>query len=198
MSSARSTSSRITPPPFITADLDQAGQGAPGVPWCFPPRQLQVRHALGTYSSDAPFGGRGRSGWTDAFDVAQLLTRIYDDYGAITEDIIRTERLVRRQREDVRVAIDRLIHSLANAASIPLQGVLNAYDQRPHTPYRRPEYVPRPARLFTTEESTRVASPFDFMERYPAIFREPSPAPYQRSSRHRNLMPASAPVGGDE
>ena len=124
MSSARSTSSQVTPPPFITADLDQAGQGAPGVPWCFPPRQLQVRHALGTYSSDAPFGGRGRSGWTDAFEVAQLLTRIYDDYGVITEDIVRTERLVRRQREDVRVAIDRLIHSLANAASIPLQGVV--------------------------------------------------------------------------
>ena len=43
-----------------------------------------------------------------------------------------------------------------------------------------------------------MVSPFDFMERYPAVFHEPSPAPYQRTSRHRNTTPASAPVGGNE
>ena len=43
-----------------------------------------------------------------------------------------------------------------------------------------------------------MASPFNFMEHYPAVFCDPSPAPYQRTSRHRDTMPASAPVGGNE
>ncbi|PCH35268.1 hypothetical protein WOLCODRAFT_155956 [Wolfiporia cocos MD-104 SS10] len=122
------------------------------------PQHLQIRHALLWYRAEGPFAGRA-NGWTDLFDISQDLTHVYNTYINITEDLVRMQGEIHRQREDLGGLIDRLIDRLAATTSSRVRHALNDFEDREHVTPDRPAYTPRPSRLFTNDERGRVARP---------------------------------------
>ncbi|PCH40677.1 hypothetical protein WOLCODRAFT_150707 [Wolfiporia cocos MD-104 SS10] len=138
---------------FLTPEDAQRPRGTPQR--TYSPQHLQIRHALLWYRAKGPFAGRS-NGWTDLFDITQDLTHVYNQYINITEDLVRMQGGISWQRENLGGLVDRLIDRMAATTSSRVRHALNDFEDREHVMTNQPDYTPQPARLFSTDERSRL------------------------------------------